>query len=155
MKVNKWTMGLAALGLISLPPTGSAEEKMNQVWTALSSTTLSGYVNTSAHWNTGTGNGFTPAIAYNGSSKQDGFNLNAVKVAIEKPLDEAQWAAGYKAELIYGPDAVSYLTTLDSNPAILVLRRPMEVSIQISGFADRDSIVQAVDDARVAAQTAP
>jgi hypothetical protein len=45
--------------------------------------------------------------------------------------------------------------TLDSNPAILVLRRPMEVSIQISGFADRDSIVQAVDDARVAAQTAP
>jgi hypothetical protein len=117
MKVNKWTMGLAALGLISLPPTGSAEEKMNQMWTALSSTTLSGYVNTSAHWNTGTGNGFTPAIAYNGSSKQDGFNLNALKVAIEKPLDEAQWAAGYKAELIYGPDATSYLTTLDSNPA--------------------------------------
>jgi hypothetical protein len=31
----------------------------------------------------------------------------------------------------------------------------MEVSIQISGFADRDSIVQAVADARVAAQTAP
>ena len=61
MKVNKWTMGLAALGLVSLPATGSAEEKMNQMWTALSSTTISGYVNTSAHWNTGTGNG--PATA--------------------------------------------------------------------------------------------
>lgn len=115
MKVNKWTMGLAALGLISLPATGSAEEKMNQMWTALSSTTISGYVNTSAHWNTGTGNGFTPAYSYNGSSKQDGFNLNAIKVSIEKPLDEAQWAAGYKVDLIYGADAVSYLTTLDSN----------------------------------------
>ncbi|HXI53701.1 MAG TPA: outer membrane beta-barrel protein, partial [Candidatus Saccharimonadales bacterium] len=115
MKVNKWTLGLATLGLVSLPGTGLAEEKMNQMWTALSSTTISGYVNTSIHWNTGTGNGHTPAFSYNGSSKQDGFNLNAVKLAIEKPLDEAQWAAGYKAELLFGPDAVSYLTTLDGN----------------------------------------
>ena len=38
-----------------------------------------------------------------------------------------------------------------SNPAILVMRRPTEVSIQIAGFADRDSIAQAVDDARHAA----
>src|SRR5262249_2430437 len=64
-------------------------------------------------------NGHVPAVSYNAASsstasKQDGFNLNAVKLAIEKPLDEAQWAAGYKAELIFGPDAVSYLTTLDS-----------------------------------------
>src|SRR5262249_24405676 len=114
MKVNKWTMGLAALGLVSLPGIGSAEEKMNQVWTALSSTTIIGYVNTSINWNTGTGNGFTPQYCDNDSSKQDGFNLNAVKVAIEKPLDEAQWAAGYKAELIFGPDATAYHTTLDS-----------------------------------------
>jgi len=114
MKVSKRTMGLAALGLISLPGTGISEEKMNQMWTALSSTTISGYVNTSVHWNTGTGNGFTPAYSYNGPGKQDGFNLNVVKLQIEKPLDEAQWAAGYKAELLFGDDAVSYLTTLDS-----------------------------------------
>ena len=56
MKVNKWTMSLTALGLVSMPATGSAEEKVNQVWTALSSTTISGYVNTSMHWNLGTGN---------------------------------------------------------------------------------------------------
>lgn len=115
MKVRKWTMGLAALGLVSIPAAGVAEEKMNQLWTTLSSTTISGYVNTSIHWNTGTGNGFTPAVSYNGPGKQDGFNLNAVKLAIEKPLDEAQWAAGYKAELIFGDDATAYLTTLDSN----------------------------------------
>jgi hypothetical protein len=115
MKVNKWTMGLAALGLVSVPVTGSAEEKMNQVWTALSSTTISGYVNTSMHWNTGTGNEVVPAYSYNTSDKQDGFNLNVVKLAIEKPLDEAQWAAGYKAELLFGPDAVSYATTVNSD----------------------------------------
>src|SRR6266496_5560212 len=114
MKVNKWTLGLATLGLVSLPTASQAEEKMNQLWTALSSTTISGYVNTSMHWNTGTGNGNVPAYSYNTSDKQDGFNLNVVKLSIEKPLDEAQWAAGYKAELLFGPDAVSYATTKDS-----------------------------------------
>jgi hypothetical protein len=105
MKVNKWTMGLAAVGLVSIPAIGSAEEQMNQVWTALSSTTLSGYVNTSMHWNPGTGNANVPGYAFNAPDKQDGFNLNVVKIALEKPLDEAQWAAGYKAELLFGQDA--------------------------------------------------
>lgn len=105
MNVNKWTMGLAAVGLVSIPAIGSAEEQMNQVWTALSSTTLSGYVNTSMHWNPGTGNANVPGYSFNSPDKQDGFNLNVVKLALEKPLDEAQWAAGYKAELLFGQDA--------------------------------------------------
>jgi hypothetical protein len=115
MKVNKWTMSLAALGLISIPATGSAEEKMNQVWTALSSTTLSGYVNTSVHWNTGTGNDSLPVHSYNTPTKADGFNLDVVKLTLEKPLDEAQWAAGYKVDLLVGGDASAYGTTVDSN----------------------------------------
>jgi hypothetical protein len=113
MKVNKWTMSLAALGLISIPATGSAEEKMNQVWTALSSTTISGYVNTSMHWNTGTGNESLPFHSYNNAAKADGFNLDAFKLTLEKPLDEAQWAAGYKVDLLVGGDAAAYGTTLD------------------------------------------
>jgi hypothetical protein len=115
MKVNKWTMSLAALGLISIPATGSAEEQMNQVWTALSSTTISGYVNTSVHWNVGTGNESLPVHSYNTAQKADGFNLDVFKLALEKPLDEAQWAAGYKAELLFGGDAAGYGTTLDGD----------------------------------------
>ncbi len=116
MKVNKWTMGLAALGLVSIPATSSAEEgKASGILTALSSTTISGYVNTSIHWNTGTGNDNLPAYSYNTASKADGFNLDAVKIQIEKPLDEAQWSAGYKAELLFGGDAGAYGTTLDQN----------------------------------------
>jgi len=110
MKVNKWTMSLTALGLVSTPATGSAEEKVNQVWTALSSTTIGGYVNTSMHWNLGTGNASVPIYSYNTPDKQDGFNLNVVKLAIEKPLDETLWAAGYKVDLLFGPDANSYAT---------------------------------------------
>ena len=116
MKVNKWTMGLAALGLVSIPATSSAEEgKASGILTALSSTTISGYVNTSIHWNTGTGNDNLPVHGYNTQQKADGFNLDVVKLQIEKPLDEAQWSAGYKAELLFGGDAGAYGTTLDQN----------------------------------------
>lgn len=130
MKVNKWTMGLAAVGLVSLPAIGTAEEQMNQVWTALSSTTLSGYVNTSIHWRPGTGNESVPAYSFNSNTKADGFNLDVVKIALEKPLDEAQWAAGYKAELLVGQDAGLYgtlapETDLGIKQAYVSLRTPV------------------------------
>jgi hypothetical protein len=104
-RVNKWTLGLAAVGLVSLPAVVQAEEKPNQLLTALSSTTISGYVDTSAHWNLGSGNANPPAYAYNTPAKQDGFNLNVVDVTLEKPLDEGTWSAGYKVELWFGPNA--------------------------------------------------
>jgi hypothetical protein len=107
-RVNKWTLGLAAVGLVSLPAVVQAEEKPNQLLTALSSTTISGYVNTSAHWVPGTGNANPPAYAFNIPSKQDGFNVNVVDLVIEKPLDEGTWSAGYKVDLIFGPDAVGW-----------------------------------------------
>jgi hypothetical protein len=104
-KVNKWTLGLAAVGLVSLPSVVQAEEKPNQILTALSSTMISGYVDTSAHWSVGSGNNNPPGYAYNLPSKQDGFNLNVVDITIEKPLDEGTWSAGYKVELWFGPNA--------------------------------------------------
>src|SRR3954465_2289862 len=109
MKVNKWTLGLAACGLVSLPVLVQAEEKLSALQTALSSTTISGYVNTSAHWDVGTGNANVPGFAYN-NGKQDGFNLDVVKVTIERPLDEGQWSAGYKVDTLYGPDAAALNT---------------------------------------------
>src|ERR1051325_127052 len=104
MKVNKWTLGLAACGLVSLPTLVQAEEKLSALQTALSSTTISGYVNTSAHWDMGSGNANVPGFAYN-NGKADGFNLDVVKVTIERPLDEGQWSAGYKVDTVWGPDA--------------------------------------------------
>jgi hypothetical protein len=105
MKFNKWTLALAALGAVSLASAAKAEEKASSVMTALSSTTLSGYVDTSAQWNFGTGNANLPPYKFNGASKADGFNLDVVQLRIEKPLDEAEWAAGYRVDLWAGPDA--------------------------------------------------
>lgn len=74
--------------------------------TLVSSTTLSGYVSTSASWKPGTGAGIGPAVLNSyGAGKSDGFNLDVVNLAVSKPLDEAQWSAGYTAELLLGPDA--------------------------------------------------
>ncbi len=106
MNNSAWTSALAAAGLVSLPAIAAAEEKPSTLLTGLASTTLSGYVDTSAQWNLGTGNANPPPYAYGGTSKADGFNLNVVRLALEKPVDlQDQWAAGYKVDLWLGPDA--------------------------------------------------
>ena len=53
MKINQWTMGLAAVGVVSLASAVQAEESMNAVQTALSGVTISGYVDTSLEWDNG------------------------------------------------------------------------------------------------------
>src|SRR5436190_11070859 len=111
MKFNKWTLGLAAGGVVSLGSAVQAEEaqrQMSQVLTAVASTTLSGYVDTSAIWKFGTGNANLPGRAFDGVGKLDGFNLNVAEIQLEKPLSEDQWAAGYRVQLLVGPDANGY-----------------------------------------------
>ena len=114
MKFNKWTLGLAAVGVVSWNSAASAQNAAaapSTVLTSLSSTTLSGYVDTSAQWNLGTGNANTPPYSFGGPSKADGFNLNVVQLSLDKPLDESEWAAGYHVDLWLGPDANSLGTT--------------------------------------------
>jgi hypothetical protein len=108
MKIEKWTLGLAAVGLVTLSPALLAQNapQMVPIQTALTATTISGYVDTSAVWNPGTGNAHPAPYAFN-AGKQDGFNLDAVDLKIEKALDDAQWSAGYVLELSYGPDATA------------------------------------------------
>lgn len=112
MKYNKRTTALLATGLISLAAVAYAEEKtVPVVLTALSSTTLSGYVDTSAHWNFGTGNADLPPYTPNGAlggTKADGFNLNVVALTLTKAAESGGWSAGYNATLLFGPDALGY-----------------------------------------------
>ena len=97
------------MGVLALPALAGAEEKASPVNTALANTTISGYVDTSAQWNMGTGDINTPAYAYGGTDKADGFNLNVVRLVIEKPVDpKDDWGAGYKADLWFGPDANTF-----------------------------------------------
>jgi hypothetical protein len=118
MKIEKWTLGLAAAGLVSLSPALIAQTtnapapapapapQIIPLQTALSATTISGYVDTSAVWNPGTGNANPAPYAFN-AGKQDGFNIDAADVRIARAEDETPWAAGYVLELSYGPDALA------------------------------------------------
>jgi hypothetical protein len=87
--------------------------------TALSSTTISGYVDTSAIWKIGTGNGGAgvgnpisggtfPGRSYDGTPKQDGFNLNVAALTLNRAPAGEGWSAGFNATLLFGPDAVGY-----------------------------------------------
>ena len=107
MKFDKWTVALATLGVVSFASAARAEEKASPVETALAATTISGYIDTSAEWNPNgnAGNQNLPPYKFNSPSKADGFNLDVIQLRIDKPLDESDWAAGYRADLWFGPDA--------------------------------------------------
>ena len=107
MKFNKWTVALAALGVVSLSSAAKAEEQVSPVTSALAATTISGYIDTSAEWNPNgnAGNYWVPGYRFNSPSKADGFNLDVIQLRIDKPLDESDWSAGYRADLWFGPDA--------------------------------------------------
>jgi len=103
---NPWTSVLVTAGVISAASVLQAEEgEQHPVVSALQSTTISGYVDTSGIWLFEGGGTQLPGRSFDGSTKQNGFNLNVFSLAIEKPLDDANWAAGYRAQLLFGPDA--------------------------------------------------
>ncbi|MEN9572275.1 MAG: hypothetical protein RL514_130 [Verrucomicrobiota bacterium] len=103
MKVNQWTMGLAAAGVISFGAVAQAEEKpSHQVLTAVSSTALSGYVSTSVGWEPGRA---VTTKRYSYAKAGDQFNLDVVDLKLSSALAEGEWATGYNVELWLGPDA--------------------------------------------------
>jgi hypothetical protein len=96
------------VGVVSLASAARADEQMSQVQTALTQTTLSGYVDTAMQWNPGTDSAFFdgPNVPHYAFAQNDGFSLNAIDIALDKPEDSSAWAAGYHVELMGGADAV-------------------------------------------------
>ena len=85
------------------------DQGINYVETAQKGITLSGYVDTSyTEQFGGRGDGFggTQALDRQFDVHNDNFNVNAVKIALEKALpDKNEWAAGFRIDTMYGSDA--------------------------------------------------
>jgi len=97
---------------ILVPELCLADDIEHHVGTALGSTSLSGYVDTTANWNVGDGAGPIPGRTFDGANKSDGFNLNVVNMTLQgNSGGDSEWKSGYKAELLFGPDANLYGTT--------------------------------------------
>ncbi|MDZ4816928.1 MAG: outer membrane beta-barrel protein [Verrucomicrobiota bacterium] len=83
--------------------------KANYVETKLPSVKLSGYVDTSYVYNSnggGTDTGGRPNVARQFDVDSNDFSINAVKLALEKPLsEENEFTAGFRTDIIYGEDA--------------------------------------------------
>jgi hypothetical protein len=123
MKFNKWTLGLAAVGVVSLTSAARADEtKVSQLNTALSNTTISGYVDVSAQFNPNGGGG-APNYYYN--QPANSINLNVVDIAIDKPMDESPWASGYHIEFWVGPLGQQLGVGNDIRQAYITLRTPV------------------------------
>jgi hypothetical protein len=137
-----WRIALAA-GLFSLPTANRAAE-ISQSVVSPSATTLIGYVDTSVMWrfgessDSGATKGFpntlrSPGRLYDVPAKNNGFNLNAVSLVLDKPLQEATWSAGYRVQVLAGPDfplrnayALSGASTdVGLNEAYVSLRAPL------------------------------
>ena len=85
MKMNKWTVGLAAAGLVSLASVAQAQEAAaNAVQTKLATTSLSGYISTTYHWNIGDQG--TTAYNLGSDDKSDRFALDVVSLNIGSPI---------------------------------------------------------------------
>ena len=97
MKMNKWTMGLAAAGVVSLDSAAQADE--NSVLTALSSTVISGSVEASYV------GGFS---TNNNMHNNGGFEANGASLDIGSPLGGGDYSASYNVGLLFGNRAGAF-----------------------------------------------
>ena len=138
MKFNKWTLGLAAVGVVSLTSAARADEKPSALQTALSNTTISGYVSASANVAlTGSYYNSPAASIPFESGKENGFNLDVVKLVIAKPEDATPWASGYELDLLFGPDAAAYNTSA----GVVGANRSYDDALATSDFSIKQAYV--------------
>ncbi|HUB67879.1 MAG TPA: outer membrane beta-barrel protein [Candidatus Methylacidiphilales bacterium] len=85
------------------------DQGINYVETAQKGITLSGYVDTSyteQFGGKGTAFGSGQALLHQFDVNNNSFNVNAVKIALEKALpSDNVWAAGFRIDTMYGQDA--------------------------------------------------
>jgi predicted porin len=111
MKMNKWTMGLAAAGIVSLSSVAQAQDAAAGAEALAASTTLSGYVSTGYHYGNGQGTG--GENYFRAADTQNAFSLDVVDLKLSSAQGDGAMATGYTVELWMGP-AASDIGTQDS-----------------------------------------
>ena len=111
IKTNKWTMALAAAGVVTLSPFAQAQEAVAPAEVESASIELSGYIATAyamgSHPASGGGNTFN-----SGSGSTDKFRMDIVSLTLSKPMG-ADGTSGFNLGMWIGPEA-SDLGTQDS-----------------------------------------
>jgi hypothetical protein len=102
MKMNKWTMALAAAGVVSLSSVAQAQEAVAGAEAEEAHGTLTGYVSTSY---TLVKDGVSPAGYWNAGTSNNGYALDVVDLRWASEQGGGEYATGYTVELWAGPGA--------------------------------------------------
>jgi hypothetical protein len=101
MKMNKWTMALAAAGVVSLSSVTQAQEAAAGAEALAASTTLSGYVSSSYT----AGDGDSPPGGLGKTNEDtDHFKLDVVSLTLASAQGAGEYATGYTVQFWAGPD---------------------------------------------------
>ena len=132
MKMNKWTMALAAAGVVSLSSVAQAQEAAGGAEALAASTTVSGYISTSYTAMSDNGHGKTFR-----ESTNDKFALDVVSLSISNgDLGSDTGSAAYNLELWLGPAASDINTGDDGTNGDVAL---MEANIELlASFGEQD-----------------
>jgi len=120
MKMNKWTMALAAAGVVSLSSVAQAQEAAAGANALAASTTLSGYVSTSY------------TLSDDGSN--DGTNLDVVDIKLASAQGAGEYATGYTVELWAGGSHA--LATSASVDTVEVMQANIDLRVPLGNGLD-------------------
>jgi len=100
MKMNKWTMGLAAAGVVTLSSVAQAQDAAAGAEALAASTTLSGYVSTGYKYANSASSGY-----FRAGDGRNAFSLDVVDLKLSSAQGDGAMDTGYTVELWVGPAA--------------------------------------------------
>ena len=130
MKMNKWTMGLAAAGVVTLSSVAQAQDAAAGAEALAASTTLSGYVSTGYKFN----NGSTTGGYFRADEGRNAFSLDVVDLKLSSAQGDGAMDTGYTVELWMGPAAAAVNTAADETTGDGVELMQANIDLRISGI---------------------
>ena len=130
MKMNKWTMGLAAAGVVTLSSVAQAQDAAAGAEALAASTTLSGYVSTGYKFN----NGNTNVGYFRADQDRNAFSLDVVDLKLSSAQGDGAMDTGYTVELWMGPAATDIGTGDSGAGTSTVELMQANIDLRISGI---------------------
>ena len=130
MKMNKWTMALAAAGVVSLSSVAQAQEAAAGADALAASTTLSGYVSTSYTLADGSGGNIAKT-----NEDSDQFKLDVVSLTLASAQGAGEYATGYTVQLWAGPDDQGTAST-GTEEAIELVQANIDLRLPVGNGLD-------------------
>jgi hypothetical protein len=130
MKMNKWTMGLAAAGVVTLSSVAQAQDAAAGAEALAASTTLSGYVSTGYKFN----NGAAPVGYFRAADDRNAFSLDVVDLKLSSAQGDGAMDTGYTVELWMGPAATDIGTGDSDAGTSTVELMQANIDLRISGI---------------------